>query len=48
MCIRDRFTIRVGPQRITFMIGAEPQLAFIKAKDELLDQVCATLSFSYY
>ena len=29
------FPIRVGPQRITFMIGAEPQLAFIKAKDEL-------------
>ena len=35
---RSTFTIYVGPQRITFMIGAGPQLAFIKAKDELLDQ----------
>eukprot|EP00327_Prymnesium_parvum_P040987 CAMPEP_0195647970 /NCGR_PEP_ID=MMETSP0815-20121206/30384_1 /TAXON_ID=97485 /ORGANISM="Prymnesium parvum, Strain Texoma1" /LENGTH=657 /DNA_ID=CAMNT_0040791577 /DNA_START=288 /DNA_END=2263 /DNA_ORIENTATION=+ len=35
---RSLFTIRVGPQRITFMIGAEAQLAFIKQKDELLDQ----------
>ena len=35
---RSMFTIRVGPQRITFMIGAGPQLQFIKAKDELLDQ----------
>ena len=35
---RSMFTIRVGPQRITFMIGAEPQLQFIKAKDEVLDQ----------
>ena len=35
---RSMFTIRVGPQRITFMIGAGPQLQFIKAKDEVLDQ----------
>ena len=61
---RSMFTIRVGPQRITFMIGAVrlsppisdqsrmqsrpnlasnlasqgPQLQFIKAKDEVLDQ----------
>jgi len=35
---RSMFTIRVGPQRITFMIGAGPQLQFIKAKDEILDQ----------
>ena len=32
------FTIMVGPQRITFMIGAGPQYQFIKAKDEVLDQ----------
>ncbi|EOD20725.1 hypothetical protein EMIHUDRAFT_255434 [Emiliania huxleyi CCMP1516] len=35
---RSMFTIKVGPQRITFMIGAGPQLQFIKAKDEVLDQ----------
>lgn len=35
---RSMFTITVGPQRITFMIGAGPQLAFIKAKDDVLDQ----------
>ena len=35
---RSMFTIMVGPQRITFMIGAGPQYQFIKAKDEVLDQ----------
>ena len=35
---RSMFTIRVGPQRITFMVGAPGTLAFIKQKDEMLDQ----------
>ena len=35
---RSVFTIRVGPQRITFMSGPEAQRSFIKATDKELDQ----------
>jgi sterol 14-demethylase len=35
---RSIFTIRVGPQRITMLVGADAQYAFIKAKDDMLDQ----------
>ena len=35
---RSMFTIKVGPQRITMMVGADATYAFIKQKDEMLDQ----------
>ena len=35
---RSLFTMMIGPQRITFMVGAEAQRSFLKATDKELDQ----------
>ena len=34
----ERSMLQVGPQRITFMVGAEAQRVFLDASDEILDQ----------
>ena len=36
---RSVFTIKVGTQRITMLVGAEASYAFVKAKDDMLSQV---------
>ena len=42
---RSMFTINVGPQRITFMVGGGPQWDFIKQKDEVLERTTTTIVY---